>query len=94
MSTTSRDQTEWPVESRTCWLNAEMAELSLLPPIEEAARMERLAHSHGLTLGRLIRLLIRDYLRDRAATGPIRNPPMGKLAIPWGGGFDSQDASR
>ncbi len=84
MTTMSRDQAGCPIESRACWLDAEMAELSLLLPAGQAAQMERLAHSRDLTLGQLIRLLIRDYLADRAATGPVRNRPMGSLTIPGG----------
>jgi hypothetical protein len=93
MTTMSRDQAGCPIESQTCWLDAEMAELSLLLPAGQAAQMERLAHSRNLTVGQLIRLLIRDYLADRAASGPVSNRPMGNLAIHLGDRFDSQGAS-
>jgi len=39
-----------------------MAELFVLLPGRQAAELDRLACSRGLTLGQLIRLLIRDYL--------------------------------
>jgi hypothetical protein len=58
----SLDQTERPIEGRTCWPNTEMAELSLLLPGWQASEMECRAYSLGLTLGQLIRLLVRDYL--------------------------------
>jgi len=90
MSTMIRDHAERPIESRTCWLDEEMAELSLLLPGWQAAQMERLAHSRGLTLGQLIRLLIRDNLTDRATSGPVSNRPMGSLVIVRGDCFDSQ----
>jgi hypothetical protein len=92
MTNLSRDHAGCPIERRTCRLDADIAELSLLLPVGQAAQMERLAHSRGLTLGQLIRWLIRDYLTDRVATGPVSNRPMGSLAIPRGNGFDSQDA--
>jgi hypothetical protein len=82
MTTVSRDQAGCPIESRTCSLDAEIAELSLLLPAGQAAQMERLALSRDLTLGQLIRVVIRDYLADRDVTGPVSNRPMGRLAIP------------
>ena len=60
----SRDHAEGLMNSRICWLDEQMAELSLLLPGWQPAEMERLAHSRGLTVGQLIRLLIRDYLAD------------------------------
>ena len=60
----TRDHAEGPTESRTCWVDGEVAELSLLLPGWQAAQMEKLANSRGLTVGQLIRLLIRDYLAD------------------------------
>jgi hypothetical protein len=89
----SRDHAGCPIESPTCWQDAEIAELSLVLPAGQAAQMERLANSRNLTLGQLIRLLICDYLSDRAGCGPVSNRPMGSLAIPRGECFDSQDAS-
>ena len=72
MSTMSRNHAQGLVKSRICWLDAEMAELSLLLPGWQAAEMERLAHARGLTLGQLIRLLIRDYLGDPGRACPAR----------------------
>jgi hypothetical protein len=93
MTTMSQDEAGCPIESRTCSLNEEIAELSLLLPAEQAAQMERLAHSRDLTLGQLIRLLVCDYLADQGATGPVSNRPRGRLAIPQGDCvLDSQDA--
>jgi hypothetical protein len=69
----SRDHVEGTNDSRTFWLDEEMVELSLLLPGWQAAEMESLAHSRGMTLGQLLRLLIRDHLRDRGSSGPIRS---------------------
>jgi hypothetical protein len=93
MTTTRPDDAGWPIESRTCLPDAEMVELSLLLPGWQAAQMERLADSQGLTLGQLIRLLIRDCLTDRATRGPVSKRPLGNMAIPRGDCFDSQDES-
>jgi hypothetical protein len=91
MITMSQDHAEGPTKSRTCWLDAEMAELSLLLPGSQAAQMERLAHSRGLTLGQLIRLVICDYLTDRTALGPVSKRQVASPTIPRGDRFDSQD---
>jgi hypothetical protein len=93
MTTMSRDQAGCPIKRRTCWQDAEIAELSLLLPAGQAAQMERLAYSQNMTLGQLIRRLIRDYLTDRVATGPASNRPVCSLAIPRDDRLDSQDAS-
>jgi hypothetical protein len=89
----SRDHAECPIESQICGLEEEIAEVSFLLSAVQVVQMERLAHSRNLTLGQLIRLLIRDYLADRAASGPVSNRPMGSLVIPRGDCFDAQDAS-
>ena len=89
----NRNHGERPIESRACCLDEEMAELSLLLPGWQAAQMENLANSRGLTLGQLIRLLIRDYLTDRAGLGPVSKQPVGRLAILQAAPFDSQDIS-
>lgn len=60
-----REHAGGPIESRACWRDEELTELSLLLPSWQIVEMERLAHSRGLTLGQLIRLFIRDYLADR-----------------------------
>jgi hypothetical protein len=93
MTTVSRNDAEGPSESLACWLDEEMAELSLLLSGWQAAQMERLAHSRGLTLGQLIRLLIRDYLADRARPSPVSKRPAGNQETLWGLRFRSQDAS-
>ena len=72
MSTMSRNHAQGLVKSRICWLDAEMAELSLLLPGWQAAEMERLAHARGQTLGHLLRLLIRDYLADPGRACPAQ----------------------
>jgi hypothetical protein len=64
MKTMSLDGVASSIKDRVVSLDEDMAELSLLIPGWQAAQVERLAHSRGLTLGQLIRLLIRDYLAD------------------------------
>jgi hypothetical protein len=66
MITMSQGRSERLIDGRTCRLDEEMAELSFLLPAGQAAEMERLARSRGLTLGQLIRVLIRDHLVDVA----------------------------
>lgn len=89
----SQDHASCLIETRTCWLDEEMAELSLLLSAGQAAKMEKLAHSQGLTLGRLIRLLICDYLTDRVQYGPVSKQPVGKPCDTSAFRFDAQDAS-
>jgi hypothetical protein len=43
-------------------LDKRIAELSLLVPASQAATLEKLAWSRGLTVGQLLRLLIQEYL--------------------------------
>jgi hypothetical protein len=71
MTTFTPDHVAWLIGSRTCSLDEEMAEFSLLLPARHAAEMERLARSRGLTLGQLIRQLVCDYLIDRAGLAPL-----------------------
>jgi hypothetical protein len=49
-------------EDRICLLGDGVAEVSLLLPGWQMAEMEQVAYSRGLTLGQLMRLLIREYL--------------------------------
>jgi len=56
------DRVPCPTEDRVAWPDEQMAELFVLLPGRQAAELDRLACSRGLTLGQLIRLLIRDYL--------------------------------
>jgi hypothetical protein len=51
---------------------AEVAEVALLLPPGQAAALERAAHRRGLTVGQLIRCLIRDYLAGEARSPPGR----------------------
>jgi hypothetical protein len=79
----SRNHAERAIASRTCWLGEEIAELSLLLPGWQAAEMERLAHSQGLTLGQLLRLLIRNYLQDRGSPGPVSSRQESGGVVVW-----------
>jgi hypothetical protein len=56
------DSVPGPSDDRSVWSDEQVAELSLLLPGPLAIALEGLAHSRGLTVGRLVRLLIRDYL--------------------------------
>jgi hypothetical protein len=69
----SREHARGPIESRTCWRDEEMMELSMLLPSWQVVEMEGVAHSRGLTVGQLIRQLIRDYLADRTSTARSTN---------------------
>ena len=51
-----------PLEDRLVWQDEQVAELFMLLPGRQAAELERLAHFRGMTMGQLVRLLIRDYL--------------------------------
>jgi len=88
----SQDHAEEPIKGWT-WPNQEMVELSLLLPSWQASEMESLAHSRGLTLGQLIRLLIRDCLTDRAALGSVKERQVVGPAIRRRDYFVSQDDS-
>jgi hypothetical protein len=58
-------------------LDGEVIEVSLLLPAWQMAALERCASSRGLTLGQLLRLLIRDHLTcqpDPAAPGDPGRP--------------------
>ena len=88
----SQDHAEEPIKGWP-WLNQEMVELSLLLPSWQASEMESLAHSRGLTLGQLIRLLIRDCLTDRAALGSVKERQVVGPAIRRRDYFVSQDDS-
>jgi hypothetical protein len=61
----SRDLSERPPEGRTCQPD-EVAEVSLLLPRRLVAELEGLAAARGLTLGRLIRQLLREHLAGAA----------------------------
>jgi hypothetical protein len=65
----SLDHRERPEVGQVCWLDEETAELSLLLPGWQAAELESLACSWCLTLGQLLRLLIRDFLRCQKDPG-------------------------
>ena len=62
VSTMNHEPVPGPLEDRLVWQDEQVAELFLLLPGRQAAELERLAHFRGLTMGQLVRLLIRDYL--------------------------------
>ena len=83
MKTMSLDDVACSMEDRVVLLDEEIAELSLLLPGRQAAALERLAHVRSLTLGQLIRLLIRDYLVGLSDPGRVKKPqPPGANAEP------------
>jgi hypothetical protein len=77
VSTMNRDRVPGPMRDWVIWPDEQVAELLLLLPGRQAAELERLAHSSGLTMGQLTRLLIRDYLADRGGPAPISKPAGG-----------------
>jgi hypothetical protein len=77
-------------EDRVVWVEEQVAELLLLLPGRQAAELERLANSRGLSMGQLIRQLIRDHLTDRG--GPSLSSDgqeAGSVAVRRGIRFDS-----
>jgi hypothetical protein len=61
----SVDQLHGTARDRFATLDAEV--LLVLLPRDPAARLERLAAARGLTLGQLVRSVLRDYLASQAA---------------------------
>jgi len=55
-------------DPRGGWAPAEggVVELALLLPARQAAALERAAHQQGLTIGQVLRRLVRDFLREPA----------------------------
>jgi hypothetical protein len=55
-------------DPRAGWPPAEggVVELALLLPARQAAALERAAHQQGLTVGQVLRRLVRDFLREPA----------------------------
>jgi hypothetical protein len=62
VNTMNHDPLPGPPGDRLIWVDEQVAELSLLLPGRQAAVLEGLAYSRGLTMGQIVRLLIRDYL--------------------------------
>lgn len=58
----AQDRGGRPEVGQVCWVDEELAELSLLLPAWQAAELERLASTRHLTSGQLLRLLITDFL--------------------------------
>jgi hypothetical protein len=76
-----------------CRTGAEVVEVALLLPGRQAAALERLACSRGLTLGQLIRRLIQEYLTCHAGAEAARGEPFSSprwgeesMRFPKGGG--------
>jgi hypothetical protein len=61
------DQSEALAKDRFVELDGEFVELAVLLPRGPAARLEKLASARALTLGQLVRLVLRDYLASQAA---------------------------
>jgi hypothetical protein len=78
-----------PMKDRVVWVDEQAAELMLLLPEQQAAELERLAHSRGQTTGQLIRQLIRDFLTGQDRTAPVSNwQGAGYVAVRRGVRFD------
>jgi hypothetical protein len=70
--------------------DGEVAEVVLLLPSGQAASLERAAHRRGLTVGQLIRCLIRECLASEDQEGKFQErecqaewPEKGKGFRPW-----------
>jgi uncharacterized protein (DUF2267 family) len=71
VNTMNHDQVPCSMEGRVIWPDEQMAELLVLLPGRQAAELEWLACTLGLTVGHLIRLLIHDYLTDGSGPGSV-----------------------
>jgi cold shock CspA family protein len=69
----SREHARGPIESRTCWRDEEMMELSMLLPSWQIVEMEGVAHSRGLTARQL-----EDYVRRQR--GDVKAHELAPLA--------------
>jgi hypothetical protein len=67
MSALNSDHSRRPTQDRLHWLEADVAEVSLVLPGWQAAELEGLASSLGLTVGQLLRRLIQEYLTSLQA---------------------------
>jgi hypothetical protein len=95
MSTRDHDHARFPMEDPVVGPDEQVAELLLLLPGRQAAELERRAHSRGLTLGQLIRLLIRDYLTDRCGAALISTlQGTGSVAVHPDACFDLEEPIR
>jgi hypothetical protein len=59
------DRSGRPEVGQVGWLDQDVAEISLLVPGWQAAQLVSLANSQRLTVGQLLRRLIRQYLAHR-----------------------------
>ena len=61
------DRSGRPEVGQVGWLDQDVAEISLLVPGWQAAQLVSLANSQRLTVGQLLRRLVRRYLAHRPA---------------------------
>jgi hypothetical protein len=54
-------------------LDREVTELALLLPTVQAARLERIAQQRHVTMGQLLRRLVRAFLANEDASGDVRS---------------------
>ena len=67
-------QTERPDVGHVSWADEEFAEISLLMPAWQASQLLDLANSQRLTVGQLLRGLVRAYLAERGTGAWGRHP--------------------
>jgi uncharacterized protein (DUF2267 family) len=82
MTVASRDHAGWLIDGRTWWLDREMVEHTLLLSGYQAADLERLAHSRQLTVGQLLRLIIREFLASETELEANRKEPVDLRSMP------------
>jgi hypothetical protein len=82
MTGAGRDDAGWLIQGRTWWLDQEIVEYSLLLSGHQAANLERLAHSRHLTVGQLVRILIREFLASESGFEPSRKGPAEPPSMP------------
>jgi hypothetical protein len=56
---------------RNCESENEVIEVSLLLPGWQVAALESAAHDRGVTAAEMARAVLRDFLADHAAEGPL-----------------------
>jgi hypothetical protein len=68
-----------PDVGQVSWVNEEIAEVSLLMPGWQLSQLVSLATSQRLTVGQLLRTLIRSHLAQNAAGN--NDPRLNRLAL-------------
>jgi hypothetical protein len=71
-------------------LDADLVEMTLLLPQEQVATLEEAAHDRGLTIGQMIRRLVRDFTSRQRFQAPDRVSRLANLGEPWAWSEEAQ----